>query len=403
MLDRRAPLQRLLCKHLQRWPPMQALLGLCMHHVRCDRPGVLCPLPCAALVVVPSALLCCMVPSRNISRQGMRLKLEHGICKHAGNPSCTLQLWRGSCQRCQQATTLWVAQGDAQVQGHRDGAVRRRGRRAGGKGGARRQHLPGAPAARAARAPAAPAPARRAGRRGLPHSPYNSHCLGLHRQHMQRRNAQGRGIPHPLAAKEALDGSIFQGRLLHVLPAHRPPPRRRDAPGAEVCLVARVFFFHPSVLLQSLGLRRQHVQRRRTRRAHTYLHTLWVAQSVLCRAWSSCARVHADPFRYCTAHTVRLAQRMQGTARGVKKCPGRWACCLGSPVCMARREAGEAKKGPGGQYAQCANPHRERCTARQPGMLRRGSGASGRRRGARARATAPPGTRFPYGSGLGLG
>ncbi len=29
-----------------------------------------------------------------------------------------------------------------------------------------------------------------------------------------------------LAAKGALDGSIFQGRLLHVLPAHRAPPPR---------------------------------------------------------------------------------------------------------------------------------------------------------------------------------
>ena len=33
-----------------------------------------------------------------------------------------------------------------------------------------------------------------------------------------------------LAAKEALDGAIFQGRLLHVLPAHRPPPPKQ-APG----------------------------------------------------------------------------------------------------------------------------------------------------------------------------
>ena len=30
-----------------------------------------------------------------------------------------------------------------------------------------------------------------------------------------------------LAAKEALDGAIFQGRLLHVLPAHRPPPPKQ--------------------------------------------------------------------------------------------------------------------------------------------------------------------------------
>ena len=30
-----------------------------------------------------------------------------------------------------------------------------------------------------------------------------------------------------LAAKEALDGAIFQGRLLHVLPARRPPPPKQ--------------------------------------------------------------------------------------------------------------------------------------------------------------------------------
>ena len=30
-----------------------------------------------------------------------------------------------------------------------------------------------------------------------------------------------------LAAKEAMDGAIFQGRLLHVLPAHRPPPPKQ--------------------------------------------------------------------------------------------------------------------------------------------------------------------------------
>ena len=43
------------------------------------------------------------------------------------------------------------------------------------------------------------------------------------------------GADGALAAKAALDGAIFQGRLLHVLPAHRPPPQRRDAaPGAEV-------------------------------------------------------------------------------------------------------------------------------------------------------------------------
>ncbi|CAL8464375.1 g3910 [Coccomyxa elongata] len=32
-----------------------------------------------------------------------------------------------------------------------------------------------------------------------------------------------------LEAQRALDGSIFQGRLLHVLPAHRPPPQRNAA------------------------------------------------------------------------------------------------------------------------------------------------------------------------------
>ncbi|BDA49748.1 Multiple RNA-binding domain-containing protein 1 [Coccomyxa sp. Obi] len=32
-----------------------------------------------------------------------------------------------------------------------------------------------------------------------------------------------------LEAQRALDGSIFQGRLLHVLPAHRPPPQRNTA------------------------------------------------------------------------------------------------------------------------------------------------------------------------------
>ena len=30
-----------------------------------------------------------------------------------------------------------------------------------------------------------------------------------------------------LAAKEEMDGAIFQGRLLHVLPAHRPPPPKQ--------------------------------------------------------------------------------------------------------------------------------------------------------------------------------
>lgn len=35
-------------------------------------------------------------------------------------------------------------------------------------------------------------------------------------------------------AHAALDGTVFQGRLLHVLPGHRPPPKPTDTEGAEV-------------------------------------------------------------------------------------------------------------------------------------------------------------------------
>ena len=36
-------------------------------------------------------------------------------------------------------------------------------------------------------------------------------------------------VADAITAKEVLDESIFQGRLLHVLPAHRPPPQRSAA------------------------------------------------------------------------------------------------------------------------------------------------------------------------------
>ena len=43
-----------------------------------------------------------------------------------------------------------------------------------------------------------------------------------------------------LAAKEALDGAVFQGRLLHVLPAHRPPqPRQAPEQASAAALPVR--------------------------------------------------------------------------------------------------------------------------------------------------------------------
>ena len=38
------------------------------------------------------------------------------------------------------------------------------------------------------------------------------------------------------AAKEAMDGAIFQGRLLHVLPAHRPPPPKQATEVSDLML-----------------------------------------------------------------------------------------------------------------------------------------------------------------------
>ena len=35
-------------------------------------------------------------------------------------------------------------------------------------------------------------------------------------------------------AYAALDGTVFQGRLLHVLPGHRPPPGPAEQEGAQV-------------------------------------------------------------------------------------------------------------------------------------------------------------------------
>ena len=39
--------------------------------------------------------------------------------------------------------------------------------------------------------------------------------------------------PRPLQAQAELDGSIFMGRLLHILPGKRPPPPPEAAAGEE--------------------------------------------------------------------------------------------------------------------------------------------------------------------------